>query len=104
MLQPGKVAAMGVRKYNTDPEFPTSTTLDGRCTFFPAPCTVHKLLSKDISTFAPISAMHRAALRQSALGNGLRINEVPSAMAANKQALIVWLFDPGTLMAPDKVL
>ena len=30
--------------------------------------------------------------------------EVPSAKAANKHALIVWLLEPGTLMEPEREL
>ena len=102
MLQPSNVAHTGERKYKSEPEFPTFTTSFGRCAFFPAPNTSH-FRGEVNSIFAPMSGTASAALRQSALPSGFRICEVPSAKADKMSARIVWLFEPGTVMLPERM-
>src|SRR5574344_1502394 len=98
-LQPGNVAATRDMKYSREPESPTFTTSSGRCAEAPAPSTVHMLLSPS-STLAPMSGTARAAERQSALGSGFDMCDVPSASEERISARIVWLFDPGTRILP----
>ena len=76
--------------------------------FFPAPFTVHlfpgvpslpglRLIS------LPISGTAAAVERQSALGRGLLIVEVPSARVARIRARIVCDFEPGTVIEPERL-
>ena len=60
----------------------------------PAPSTIHWFPAspswdKFKFTFAPISGTAAAVERQSALGRGLRITEVPFPREARRRALIV---------------
>nr|QGT51372.1 hypothetical protein Unknown280_0640 [uncultured Spirochaetaceae bacterium] len=96
------MAHTGERKYKSEPEFPTFTTSLGRCAFFPAPETSH-FCGEVNSIFAPISGTALAALRQSSLESGFKICDVPSAKADKISARIVWLFEPGTVMLPERL-
>ena len=69
---------------------------------FPAPLTVQTVPSPK-STPAPKRGIALAALRQSALKSGFEIFDLPSAKAERMRALIVWLFEPGTVILPPSL-
>ena len=69
---------------------------------FPAPLTVQTEPSSK-STPAHKRGIAPAALRQSALESGFEIFDLPSASAERIRARIVWLFEPGTVMAPESL-